>query len=309
MQYLTEKRFSRKLAVTALLLCVLPQLFSAVAEYLYIYFTQNAGISETANVILAFVFEFLRTSSLFSSYAIIAYMVFIKGLGGGGEWLLCEITATALILFIVYSIGDLAVALIASAVTAIVLGAILFFWVRSCRGTLIILYAALIIPFFSGISQLYIQYGTAPGIDELFLNLFYSMIDRCVNIILLTAAARIAFMFRSRALEKEGVCDIAVNGKFLPNGNPMIKAVLGIDIMFLIYALLQGIIEIVSEINSYGSTPDSGELFTLLMNVIIPVIYFAIGYLLMWLVTCRIETLFIRSEEETDIITRQRKRS
>ncbi len=307
MQYYIEKKLGRKMAISAFILCTLSQLICSAAQYLRIYM-MTVSSSELLVSIAAFGADFFGKISVLSSFAIIAYLVFIYGLDSGTGWLACEIVGIALMLGICSLVDSFVFDSLLLLFCASIIAALLNLRLRRQKKVYAVILTSAIPPLVSGIAMLYTLGNAAPTVDQLFESIFIFLQDKCLFILLITASATIALIFKNRAVERgSGMAEIGISGKLLPNGNPLLWALLFIDIMFFLYNIALSVITVyqmtISEIIYYGWISIAVNYF------VIPVIYLVAGYVIMWLVALHFERLFVSADDENEIALQARKNS
>ncbi len=308
MQYYSEKRLGKRMALSAFVMCTVLQVVCTVAEYLYLYLPEGNGVNDFVTTVLYFTLEIFRTASVFSSFAIIAYIIFLYGLDGGLEWFICETVGTVLLVLVVFTFKDYAFGMISLAICTVVLGAILYFRLRKRRGVYLVLMTAMIVPFINGMTTLYAVPNSYPSEVDLFSSIIYFLVDRCTVLLFLTLAATISIGMKNRAVRLGGgEASIGICGRLLPGDNPLLRAVLWIDISFFAYAMFNSFMTVVTADIMPSTVGEWTESIITYFGV--PCVYLVLGYLIMWLTALWFENIFIKTEEEDEAMVRQRKTS
>lgn len=300
MQYLTETRFRKRAALIALVACTVLQILSIVIRYVYQYsISGNISYGTWGNVI-SIAAEFIGYISVFSGYAVITYLVFLYGLRGGGEWTIALIAGYGLVYFLVFFIGDYLFGMIASALVAALLATVFLIWTKGCRGISALIFATMLIPY---IGALLILFSTTVVSTEVLLtNIIYGFLNLGTDFLIVIIVARIADFFRKKAIQKgEGSADISIGGKFLPHGNPVLRAFLTADIVYAVIAVVSSVTETVNLLTEYGAPVNAGEWLTLLSPYLTLAVYFVVGYAVMVFIAARLEAAFILSDDEAAV--------
>lgn len=290
MQYFTEKRFKKKAVMTVLLLCTL---FSAVRSA--ISFVLYGGVeSELLNSVLSFVADSLGYFSVFAGYAIISYTVFLCGTRHAAEWLAAIIVGYGLSYFVILATGSIGFGLVLSVSVASVLATVLFMWLKSCRAVPAAIVITYFIPY---VSALMLLTSASVSQEELVSSIIFEFMNLGFDILVLIIVMVISGIFRNRAILKgNGSADISLGNNFFPKDRPVLKAILTIDIVYTVIALINPIISAVEEISEYGMPVNSRDVQILVFPFVELIWSFVLGYIVM-IFTARLMEKHFSNEE------------
>ncbi len=298
MQALTEPRFTARAVRTVLLLSTLPQLLRFVLNFLLEYVLYgNRDVSETASTVLSAAASFLGTVSLCAGWGALIYLVFLFGIGRGGEWLIAMIGVYVLSLLLLSVVESAVFGFAAFALSAGFTVSMLFVWMKNGRRPLVWIAATPLLSVIGG--YLIFCATTRPTAAGKMSALAYGFLNFALEMLLTAVAARIAGLFRRRAVSGAGrTADIAIGGRILPGKHPVLRSFVLTDLLYVLILTASALAETVPLVAEYGWPVNGAEWFSLFRPYLEAAVFFLVGYAVMVFTTVRLEAAFLLSEEE-----------
>ncbi len=296
MQHFTGNRFPKKAVFLTLFYCTLLQAFCTVLRIVFEYFINGNLHYAAMQTVIPTVLEFIGSIATFSGFAVVAYLVFLYGIRRGGEMTILLAVGYALVVFLVFYIGKLSFGFVSTALVAAVLVCVFLSWIKGGREVAVTVLLSFFLPYIGGIVILFST--TVVSAESLLSSLMYGFLNFGMDLLLLIIVARIAGIFRTRAIRRAGgSADISLGGRFLPGKNPVLNTFLTVDVLYTALALVQYIRNSVADISDYGLPVNGQEWANLIFPYLMLGIYFVLGYAVMAFVASRFEASFRASEE------------
>lgn len=293
MDFISEKKATKRIVLLTFLIGVLPQLLRIVINCFYAYeVAGNHVYPQIVSDLCVYGGNILGQFSFFSILGILVYLSARNGLKGGGEITLLIVGLYAVLYCIQNVIPSASTTLFIFMISALMTALAVILSARKNVITHLLATLALAVSILGGIILLSTS-GVALPIDDVLFFISYAEANLVIELLFVLVACRI-----SKFLSGKMKGEMFITGKLVSGKNPVLLTMLIFDALYVLLSLITPTLGVIENIKEYGPPVNSAEWMSIIGVYLEALIIFVIGYASMRFSAGLIEGTYTRSEAE-----------
>lgn len=290
---MNSKKFDRKAALIALLLCVLPQVVRIILNCIYVYEVEgNIAYSTAIGAFLTYSAELLGRISFFSAFGIAVYVSAVYSMKRGGEWLIGIVATYGVSYLLLVAVDSYLFGVIAYLLCAAATVVALCLWIKGGGIVYATVCSGLFLSVIGGLLTVFAT-GSVNG-EKLLYYCFYGLINFGFELVLVLCACRLSvLMISGRGGEVRPIA-----GRFLSLRDGVLMPLLVLDTVFALIITVEPTVTVIDSLIEYGAPVNTAEWVDLIAVYGRLVLIFLLGYAVMRISAGMTEGAYLDSKEK-----------
>lgn len=279
MKKLFSSKLEKRAALTAFIMCFLPQLIRIILNCIYSYEIEgNLAYSASVDALFVYGADVLGKLSFFASFGISAYLAFAGGMKRGKEWFLALTAAYVFAYILLTYVDNYLFGILTYLLCTILTITAFFVWMKIGKAVLTIICVSLFMSVIGGILTVFAS-GVPSDVELLFYSL-YGMANYGFELLLVLLASILCDIFYASSKQK-GRDELYISGVLFSLRRPVLASILISDIIFVLINSVSPTMNIISSIIEYGPPVNTAEWLSIFYVYLELILVFVFGYAVM----------------------------